>query len=136
MDLWEYIPHWMIQIVENTKCRECKQNISRAEICAFGIRIVHKGEKATYFVEYQCSNCDIRTIIGFNNHIEETPEKLAYTIIEQQHTRNQMKKSIKINAKTNKGRIQDKEVKKIVDFMNKAQSYQDLLKWLKIKNED
>jgi len=126
--LYACVPTWITRLVETKKCYKCKTKVTRKNICAIGIRTCGSNQNTVY-VEHLCSNCDKRTVTSFSKEKLGSVEELCYMLVEQIHSNNKLTKARKLEQ-NHEGSIEDEEVESLVSFMDNAESFEDLLKYI------
>lgn len=123
------IPRWITSIVETKKCYKCNSKVNKKDICAVGIRMFGKSQ-STVYVEHTCSKCKARTVTSFAKEKQASVEDLCYMLIEQIHNKRRIRKSQELKEQFRGDQIEDEEVATFIDFMNKAESFDDVMKFI------
>lgn len=127
--LYSLVPNWITRIVETKKCSKCQTKVRKSSICAVGVRTIDL-DKSTVYVEHACSKCGERTITSFSREKSASVEELCYMLIEQIHNARRLKKSVGLQNRVRVDPIQDQEVASLLDMMDRAESYEDFLKYI------
>jgi len=133
------IPHWIIKgSINNKLCANCNNKIKREHVIAMGIRT--SGNDATLFLEYQCQKCKYREIITITSDTNKsmTIEDLCFLLLDSIQKQKETQSALSCNKKKKKsgGKITDKEVSQFLEFMNRSEHYEDLLKHLRINTNN
>ena len=131
MDLWNYMPKWMLNILESKSCSKCDHPISKTNVIAVGIRQVDGSEdKTTLYSEHCCSSCRKRFITSFAREYQESVEDICYMLIENMQKQRSLKKSQGLSNNVHNGEISDKEVKDLKKFMSSTDSHQEFMRFI------
>lgn len=130
MDLWQYIPGWMINILHAKNCSECQCPVKKTDILALGIRKIEDSDKLTLVVEHACQQCKKRVMTSFSREKQGSVEDFCYLLIEHMHKQKEIETSQKITHLPNQEAISDKEVKELLDFMYHSKSHEDFMKFI------
>lgn len=120
--------------ISTKSCPRCQKQLNKKDVVAIGIR---EGDtQPCYYIEYQCSKCKGRGITPFNSRIA-TIEKLCYVLLESVKHQKELSKSKEMEKQNkNTSPISDKEVKAFMKFLNKSESHEDFLVYIKANEVD
>lgn len=127
--LSEWIPRWILEIIEKSSCLKCSNKIHKSDIIAIGVRNT-KGDNL-FYTEYVCPVCENRAIHTFQlknkpTTLEELCFQLLKSIQEKKITNSLMSLNEGSEVK-NKESINDEEVKKFKEFQKTA-NFEEFLK--------
>lgn len=132
--LYSQIPKWILKgSIDKKLCTQCDCKIKKEQVIAIGIRTFNGN--SILFLECQCYHCKYREVINVTNddHKSLTVEDLCFLLLESVQKQKSMQKSVsRKKKKKSGGKITDKEVSQFLEFMNKSEHYEDLLKHLNI----
>ena len=131
MQLWQYLPRWIISIFETKVCSHCDELADKKDIVAVGVRIVEGStDKYTLYVEHACSHCRKRVITSFSKEKQCSVEDLCYMLIEQMQHKKELDKSRTLSDHGKNETISDEEVKELSDFMGTNDSHEEFMKFI------
>lgn len=120
------VPSWMIRYISGERCSECGTPVSKKNIIAIGIR-QHQNQ-ATPYIEHECSKCKFRAITSFGGHKKGTLQELCYMLLEELQNKNKIRVAIETEGIRKKTKMTDKEVSDFLKRLDKATTYDELLK--------
>jgi len=131
------VPRWMSKVIENKVCERCQQSAAKEDICAVGIRAFGRKKDTTFYVEHQCSKCQVRIITSFGAQKTGSAEELCYILLEQLQTQRRLQKAREFEPESI-GKIRDEEVESFLSFMNENESHEDFMKFIgsKLQNDE
>ena len=125
----EFIPLWMVQLLEQKECRKCGSPILRTNVRASGVRQLENGEFC-FFAEHRCPKCEYAVCTNFDHEKTGNLEDLCYDMIDQMHKNKQIQKAREKEKNIDPEAIKDAEVRDCLRFMEKAESHEDFLKYI------
>ncbi|KKN47564.1 hypothetical protein LCGC14_0661690 [marine sediment metagenome] len=132
MHLWQYLPRWMVNILNSKSCSQCNERVNKSDVIAVGVRLIEgSSDKTTLYVEHACSSCQKRVITSFSKEKQNSVENLCYMLIEQMQQKRELEKSQEISNHDRKEEISDEEVVELLEFMEKHNSHEDFMKFIK-----
>lgn len=127
--LHEWLPRWILSIIENSKCIKCNSSIHKNEIAAIGVR--KAGDQDVFYVEYTCSSCENRAIHTFKlTNRPTTLEELCFQILKFIQEKKISLSLLNMNEGNdikNKEPINNEELQAFMDFQKTA-TFDDLLR--------
>lgn len=128
-----WMPNWVLSSVDNKNCTECFYNFKKDNIISIGIR-KHKGNR-NMFIEHKCSNCGKKSIILVGGNDENSIENMCYVLLDSIKTKKITEKSSGLTKKL-KGSLTKQEANKMIDFIRKSKTHNDLLREMGIHLDD
>lgn len=119
-----WTPDWVLTAIYNRLCSECNSKFTKSDIVAVGMREVNSG--VAMYVEHLCKSCGYRAITTLGRQKEESLEEMCYTLLEG-IKRKKIAHRVKELRKKQEGKMTDKEVKSMINFIQKAETHEEFL---------